>query len=241
MINVKHINVKDWNKVIVVGDIHGSYDELMELLDNVNFNFSTDLCICCGDLVDRGEKSMKCLNLIYEPWFLSIEGNHERMLCDWIDDNFDSDLFIQNGGLWAYSEDRDVLKGITLDIPQKCPNLIVIDTGSNRKTMLVHAELNLDHITEPALSEKWFEQVTKPRIKGLWECPVHQWERHYIYPNKRAELLKNPALNDPQFPNIISGHTIVDDVVELQKNDWSWSFIDTGAYYTGKLSHVRLK
>ena len=66
-------------RLFVVGDIHGCYDELMQGLEQVNFDFQNDLLIAVGDLVDRGSDSLKCLNLIDEPWFKAILGNHEEM------------------------------------------------------------------------------------------------------------------------------------------------------------------
>ena len=50
----------------VVGDLHGCYDEFLNKLDEVNFNYDEDIVICTGDLVDRGNKSLDCFNLIYK-------------------------------------------------------------------------------------------------------------------------------------------------------------------------------
>ncbi len=39
-------------RTLVIGDIHGHYDELMELFDRVNFQFKTDVLVSLGDLID---------------------------------------------------------------------------------------------------------------------------------------------------------------------------------------------
>ena len=43
------------SRTIVIGDLHGCYDEALELLDKVGAT-SSDRIIFTGDLVDRGPK-----------------------------------------------------------------------------------------------------------------------------------------------------------------------------------------
>lgn len=79
--------VKTYNRNLagrdfVVGDIHGCYDQLMNLLKEIKFNFAKDRMFVVGDLVDRGPKSKEVLDLLYEPWFHSVIGNHDyRFIC----------------------------------------------------------------------------------------------------------------------------------------------------------------
>ncbi|MDC5690013.1 metallophosphoesterase, partial [Acinetobacter baumannii] len=47
------------SRLFVVGDIHGCYDEFMDELIEVSFNFEEDMVISVGDLVDRGKDSLK--------------------------------------------------------------------------------------------------------------------------------------------------------------------------------------
>lgn len=61
----------------IVGDIHGNYYELITCLNDVKFNFHTDRLFALGDLIDRGKDSKRCINLLAEPWFYSVIGNHE--------------------------------------------------------------------------------------------------------------------------------------------------------------------
>lgn len=66
----------------VVGDIHGHYTALMNLLKSVNFNFKKDRLFCVGDLTDRGLENKKVIKLLDEDWFFSIRGNHEDIIID---------------------------------------------------------------------------------------------------------------------------------------------------------------
>jgi len=65
-------------RTVVVGDIHGCYDELQDLLGRVGLG-AGDRLVCVGDLVVKGEKSREVLDLFMaDPRFSSVAGNHDR-------------------------------------------------------------------------------------------------------------------------------------------------------------------
>lgn len=61
----------------IVGDLHGAYDLLLEALRTARFKPSVDRLFLVGDLVDRGDESMRALRLLKLPYVFSIQGNHE--------------------------------------------------------------------------------------------------------------------------------------------------------------------
>jgi serine/threonine protein phosphatase 1 len=62
----------------VVGDIHGCYDELMELIQKVGLK-DGDMLISLGDIVDRGNKSKEVYEyFLKRPNSIVLIGNHER-------------------------------------------------------------------------------------------------------------------------------------------------------------------
>ena len=63
------------SRTIVIGDLHGCYDEALTLLDRVGAT-SSDRIIFTGDLVDRGPKRRECVELAMRHE--SILGNHEE-------------------------------------------------------------------------------------------------------------------------------------------------------------------
>ena len=65
-------------QTLVIGDIHGCYDELQELLDKAGLT-EEDAVISVGDCVDRGPETPAVLRFFQEqPNALLIMGNHER-------------------------------------------------------------------------------------------------------------------------------------------------------------------
>ncbi len=64
-------------RYLVIGDIHGCYDELQALLDRAALS-DDDAIITVGDMVNRGLHSDKVLNFFrYTPQAQAVMGNHE--------------------------------------------------------------------------------------------------------------------------------------------------------------------
>ncbi len=65
-----------------IGDVQGCYDELKALLTQINFNSDRDQLWFCGDLVNRGPKSLETLRFIraLEANAISVLGNHDLHL-----------------------------------------------------------------------------------------------------------------------------------------------------------------
>ncbi|HEX8424355.1 MAG TPA: metallophosphoesterase [Pyrinomonadaceae bacterium] len=67
-------------RTIVVGDIHGCFDELAELLEKASLG-DVDRVVSVGDLVTKGEKSREVLDLfISDARFDAVLGNHDLAL-----------------------------------------------------------------------------------------------------------------------------------------------------------------
>ncbi|CAA6813559.1 MAG: Unknown protein [uncultured Campylobacterales bacterium] len=63
-------------KLIVYGDIHGCYDEIKSLRENINPQ-ENDIEVCVGDIITKGKDSIKTLRYIQEYDIKSVLGNHE--------------------------------------------------------------------------------------------------------------------------------------------------------------------
>jgi diadenosine tetraphosphatase ApaH/serine/threonine PP2A family protein phosphatase len=68
------------NRTIVIGDIHGCYDELVELLELLRFG-NEDRVVAVGDLTVKGPKDRAVVDLFCnDSRFTSVIGNHDLAL-----------------------------------------------------------------------------------------------------------------------------------------------------------------
>lgn len=68
------------SRTIVVGDIHGCYDELLDLLNQLDFGVS-DRIVAVGDLITKGPKNREVLELFMtDSRFATVIGNHDLAL-----------------------------------------------------------------------------------------------------------------------------------------------------------------
>ena len=68
------------SRTIVIGDIHGCYDELEDMLTAVGFA-ADDRLISVGDLITKGPKNRDVLErFMSDPQFSAVMGNHDLAL-----------------------------------------------------------------------------------------------------------------------------------------------------------------
>ena len=197
----------------VVGDIHGRYDQLMEQLGEVGFNFKEDILFALGDLVDRGDKSWECLQLIYEPWFKSILGNHEQLMWDGLHGL--KHLWIQNGGDWWVTGghfQHETHKQEACELILNLPNYRTLHIG-DKTVGLIHA----------SAGTSW--PPNKSKLSDYDDPTI--WDRKALYGvmNKVANV-----------DLVVVGHNPVKEVTK-QNNTL---LIDTG-YATGRLSVLNIE
>lgn len=83
---VKKFAMNTRGRDFVVGDLHGAFELLHRALKAANFDPSIDRLFICGDMVDRGEESIKALRLLNLPCVHAVPGNHEDAFM-WLYDN----------------------------------------------------------------------------------------------------------------------------------------------------------
>lgn len=123
-----------------VGDIHGHFNKLKDALSSVNFNFNKDRLFSVGDIIDRGVNNEKCLQLVNEPWFHMVMGNHEELAYDTVfnDCKVSESIWYGNGGEWWRNLnplEKEKLKPL-INKFKDLPHIIIVDNIA-----VVHAEL----------------------------------------------------------------------------------------------------
>ena len=93
-------NIMD--KIFAVGDIHGSFDRLQELMKKIPIDFARDTLVFIGDYIDRGPASVEVVDYLIDlkkqvPQTIFLKGNHEDMLEKYLDGT-DRFTYLLNGG-----------------------------------------------------------------------------------------------------------------------------------------------
>jgi len=69
---------------LVVGDIHGAYKALIDVLEKAKFNPSEDLLIGIGDYVDGYSQTYEVIEYLMSlPNFVGVKGNHDSFFLEW--------------------------------------------------------------------------------------------------------------------------------------------------------------
>tara|TARA_Y100000296_G_scaffold37900_1_gene43854 strand:+ start:14156 stop:14818 length:663 start_codon:yes stop_codon:yes gene_type:complete len=163
----------------VVGDIHGHVSKLKSQLQAINFNESCDRLICVGDLIDRGPESAQALDLLDEPWFFSVIGNHEFLMLSGLklQNSNDRLVWIQNGGEWITTAPRERWDDWFSKI-ESLPVGIEVTSASGRRYGIVHADypardwadfegMSEDELQRCIWSRTNFRSEAKHTVKGI--------------------------------------------------------------------------
>jgi len=92
-------------KTFVIGDIHGCFEQLQELLEVINPDLREDRLIMLGDYIDRGPNSYLTLQKVIKlqkefgaQHVVLLRGNHEQMALDYLHNPNFSSNWRYNGG-----------------------------------------------------------------------------------------------------------------------------------------------
>ncbi|MDE9467506.1 metallophosphoesterase [Xenorhabdus bovienii] len=215
--NYLKIEGDQYQRIFVVGDLHGCYQLLMDRLQQIDFDYENDLLISVGDLIDRGDRNVECLDLITQPWFRAVRGNHEQMAIDALFHNGDSDLWFQNGGHWFLYLDyeQEILAKALLAKAEQLPLIIEVNAG-HKKIVIAHADYPDDEY-EFGKEVDWFDVI---------------WNRGRIY--NAGDGISGEITGADLF---IFGHT----PAAIPAKHWNQLYIDTGAVFGHGLHMEQIK
>lgn len=231
--DIRYYERNENGRDFVVGDLHGCYDEFISELDKIEFDKSKDRMFSVGDLTDRGPKSTECLNLLFEPWFHPIKGNHELL---WYFAHTrgtanDIGIFIHNGGemLEEYEQYAAEIKNL--------PFIIEIESKSGKKIGLVHAQVPPGICDWNQLKKVFLESIDAGRESMLGYGLIYEaiWGRDRINKYQRQKEKKRIYPEIENIDEVYVGHTIVENPTKIGKVN----FIDGGAFVPYWISETR--
>jgi len=154
----------------VIGDVQGCFDELMLLLDKINFDSNNDELIFAGDLINRGPKSLEVLEFCLDNK-KSIEvvlGNHDIYLLYLIHQNK------KNYQLAPILESKNRKKFFRWLIEK--PLMLERQNNKNEKFIISHA--GIPHIWDLEDARKLNEEYLKAIKKNPGGVFRNMWGDH---------------------------------------------------------------
>lgn len=217
----------------VVGDIHGAYLALKQVLNLAKFNNREDLLICLGDVADGWsqvpecfERLLKIKNLIY------VIGNHDLWLLEYFKTGATPTIWTSQGGkatINAYNRllgEEDSGKEILLRHKNLLENAYPYYVTYDNK-LFVHGGFD------------WHKPIKDQDVYNLiWDRKLFQvtcmWQEHYEE-DKPLNIVKG-------YDEVFIGHTSTSFFDKTLKpvhvsNVWN---LDQGAGWEGKLTLMNI-
>lgn len=201
-------------RIFAVGDIHGSRERLLSLMDRIDIRWSHDTLVFLGDYIDRGSRSYEVLEFLIElkkehPGIIFLKGNHEDMFLNFLAGNRTLS-YVYNGGqqtidsYYRHSSDRE-----RLEIPKEHLDFLnsLVLCHETEDYIFVHAGL-------------------RPGIPLAEQAPEDMMWIREPFISTRNDFGKTVVFGHTPFP---------EPFIETDKIG-----IDTGAVYGNRLTCVRL-
>lgn len=224
-------------KRFCIGDVHGNYKALLQVLTRSGFNMEEDQLITLGDIADGYSYTYECVELLLSiKNRIDIRGNHCDWFCEWLTKGVHPDGWVQGGegtlksytsklgfGYGKAHNSRSFVTGMHYsDIPTTHRDFFL-----NQKPYYLDEERNL--FVHGGFNRHYTLASHVPYV--LW------WDRDLFYAAMSAKSGKTKLKFKEEFKNIFIGHTattywdttepiFADKVVNL----------DTGAGWSGKLT-----
>ncbi len=209
---IRHVDAKPGARLIFIGDIHGCFDELRELLDRVR-PAGNDLVISVGDIVTKGPEVARCLDLWRDRGYLAVQGNNEIKLLDRARPLlrlFARDEVLRRRDLLAY------IRGWPLVIDFPAQRVTVVHGGFLPQMNVTREDVERERDVIPEL--RWIRKQN-----GAWR-PVPKEKK------KKEDVLWAEKWRGDRF--VLYGHTPLRE----PKRDKLALGLDTGCVYGGALT-----
>jgi serine/threonine protein phosphatase 1 len=220
------------NRTLVIGDIHGAYLALQQVLKRADIN-ENDTLIFLGDYVDGWSQSFEVIDYLIQlnnqHHCIFIKGNHDAWCEEWLETGNTNEAWLFHGGIAtieSYSDKPEEVQITHFQFLNRMLNYYV-DAQNN---LFIHAGYSSMHGPEKemyASNYRW--------DRTLWEMalsmdkPVKKDSKFYPH---RLKL----------YTEIFIGHTPTlhydIDVPMNAINVWN---VDTGAAFSGKLTAMDIK
>lgn len=201
----KYLNASDiqnYKEIFIIGDVHGCYDEMIELIKKAHVEKDSSLKVFVGDLVNKGPKSQNVLDYMRKSKSsIAVRGNHDEVV---LRESIKSELEghkLKKSNAWIKNlspSDISYLIQLPYTITIEPMNAVIVHAGlipgisldSNDPYDMIHmrnlvvrdyfSEGGIQAIKDTSAGEPW---------ASLWPGPQHIYFGHdakrglQLYPN----------------------------------------------------------
>ena len=204
-----------------VGDIHGCFNRLQCVLDEMGFDPAKDRLFSVGDMVDRGPDSDQVLDWITRPWFHPVRGNHEDFAIRWPNGHMHKGDYLGNGGAWNLGNPVEVQKEIAEGL-KFLPLAIEVETEAGL-VGIVHADI---------FGYDW--RGFTDMLQSSSKAEAEEAEEHAIWSRRRFDYHDKSLVTGVRA--VVVGHNPVDEVLVLGNTH----HIDTMGWHRGHFTLLDL-
>lgn len=234
--------------VVAVGDIHGRFDLYLQLREQILENtqqYSKKKIIFLGDFIDRGPCSKEIVDsFINDPLpnfeHIFLMGNHEEWLLDFLNNNYTYEDLLA----WLIYGGIETMQSYGMDITQ---------IANKEEIKFEYHGLNRDVKQRllPIIPEI-FSKIPENHVKFYKSLKLHYRYKKYFFvhaginpyialehqTSKDFLMIRDLFLNCTRNYGfkVVHGHTPHEDVFST----YNRICVDTGAFYSNKLSAVIL-
>lgn len=212
------IKLKDEERFIVVGDIHGDYKGLKEVLKQNGITPDTRI-FGVGDIVDRGKNIAACLNeFLYNDHYHMVVGNHELMMIDAIDKHEKLHWQYNNGGEQTLDELGDAgFLHYRNEIIKTFPYILEIE-HRGKKFGIVHAGIPVGRQPDdPNYPNNWTDIIQLAKNDEYYRRDL-VWDRDVILNVYKGLGNLIPPVQGIDY--VIHGHTGVEQPLIHENRIW---------------------
>jgi len=207
------------SKLIIYGDVHGCYKSLKALRKEINPK-KNDIEVCVGDVITKGENSIKVLDYLIKKNIKSVLGNHEDKLLRYLKHTKSK----KKNPIVLNDDEQEIVSQLTKEHIKYLQNMPYF--VKHKKITILHGGI-LNHFDLDNLSEREMQLVLRLRYLDK-NC-------HYIsYSKENNRSVFWADLYDGNQGYIVYGHRWTK---EVQTSSHAIG-IDTGCVYGNKLSAV---
>ncbi|CAE6901573.1 metallophosphoesterase [Paraburkholderia domus] len=178
---VKHFGRNALGRDYAVGDIHSCVSKLKTALRAIGFDAARDRLFAVGDLVDRGQENDEAIELLEQPWFHSVLGNHEQMAILFAHGELAAGFYVQCGGGWNIAnpqarriEIADAFSALPIAMEVETANGLIGIVHADyplRRWQDIHAALagadREQHLKCMLWSRDRFDQENRDEVEGV--------------------------------------------------------------------------